>query len=241
MGDETRRSIVTLLNERSQTVGELADRLPVSRPAVSQHVKHLRDAGLVVVAKRGTRSVVHLDPAGVGTLREYLDRLWTGALEAMQSLDLGSSATMKIERSVVVPGNPDVAFDLFTSGIERWWPLKQGISYGGARTVSIHLEPHVGGRFFERFDDGDELEVGRVLDCTPPDRVVFTWTAPGWPAQTEVEVRFMATGDDTRVALEHRLFERLGPDGESFRDRFAGGWPTVLECFAAAARGDRPQ
>ncbi len=90
MGDGTRRAIITLLNERPHTVGELADRLPVSRPAVSQHVKLLRDAGLVLVAKVGTRSVVYLDPVGVGTLRDHLERLWSVALDGLSSLDLAT-------------------------------------------------------------------------------------------------------------------------------------------------------
>lgn len=85
-GDSTRRSIVQLLHERPHTVGELADRLPVSRPAVSQHVKVLREAGLVQVSTEGTRHIVSLDPAGLEALRNYLDQLWRASLSGFARL-----------------------------------------------------------------------------------------------------------------------------------------------------------
>ena len=70
-----------------------------------------------------------------------------------------------------------------------------------------------GGRFFERFVDGDELQVGTVMSCSPPDRIVFTWRSPQWRGDTEVDVRFMADNTGTSVLVEHRGWERLGPDG----------------------------
>lgn len=142
---------------------------------------------------------------------------------------------MKVEQSIDVERDPQDSFDLFTSRIADWWPLAAGFAYGGERAASIHLEPQVGGRFFERLVDGDELQVGTVTACDPPRRIVFTWTAPDWPAATEVEVRFDATDTGTRVSLEHRCFERLGLAGQPARDGFAGGWPGVLACYAAAA------
>jgi DNA-binding transcriptional ArsR family regulator len=63
-------------------VGELANQLPVSRPAVSQHLKVLKDAGLVADQRAGSRRIYRVDPAGVEALRAYLDRFWTGALRA---------------------------------------------------------------------------------------------------------------------------------------------------------------
>jgi DNA-binding transcriptional ArsR family regulator len=75
LGDATRRAIFTLLAERPRSVAELAGRLPVSRPAVSQHLRALSDAGLVRAHADGTRRVYRLDPAGVAALRAYVDRL----------------------------------------------------------------------------------------------------------------------------------------------------------------------
>lgn len=80
LGDPTRRRIFELIGERPRPVVELARELPVSRPAVSQHLRALRDAGLVKVRVEGTRHVYALDPAGVGALRAWVDRFWDAAL-----------------------------------------------------------------------------------------------------------------------------------------------------------------
>jgi DNA-binding transcriptional ArsR family regulator len=84
LGDPTRRLIVETLAEGALSVGELAARLPVSRPAVSQHLRALKQAGLVIDRAVGTRRIYQLDPAGVADLRAYLDRIWADALTAFQ-------------------------------------------------------------------------------------------------------------------------------------------------------------
>jgi DNA-binding transcriptional ArsR family regulator len=82
LGDPTRRAIVERLAERPRAVGDLAGELPVSRPAVSQHLKVLKDAGLVVDRPAGSRRIYQLDPDGVDALRVQLDRFWNNALAA---------------------------------------------------------------------------------------------------------------------------------------------------------------
>ena len=82
LGDPTRRAIFERLSERPRAVGELARELPVSRPAVSQHLRVLKDAGLVVDRPAGARRIYQLDPEGVGDLRAYLDQFWNRALAA---------------------------------------------------------------------------------------------------------------------------------------------------------------
>ncbi len=84
LGDPTRRAIFELLARRPCSVGELARQLPVSRPAVSQHLRVLKDGGLVVSRAEGTRRVYQLNPDGVSALRAYLDRVWDEALTAFQ-------------------------------------------------------------------------------------------------------------------------------------------------------------
>jgi DNA-binding transcriptional ArsR family regulator len=84
LGDPTRQAIVELLAEEPRPVGELARALPVSRPAVSQHLKVLKDAGLVVDHAAGTRRVYRIDPAGIAALRASLDRFWESALHRFQ-------------------------------------------------------------------------------------------------------------------------------------------------------------
>ena len=80
LGDRTRRAIVECLAERPRAVGELADELPISRPAVSQHLKVLKEAGLVTERADGTRRIYRLDPTAVAALRDQLDTLWRRAL-----------------------------------------------------------------------------------------------------------------------------------------------------------------
>lgn len=84
LADPTRREIFERLSRRSLSVGELADLLPVSRPAVSQHLKVLKEAGLVDVRSEGTRNVYAVDPRGVEAMRAYLDRFWSNALTAFK-------------------------------------------------------------------------------------------------------------------------------------------------------------
>ena len=86
VGDKTRRSIVLLLAERPHAVVELADQLPVTRPAVSQHLKVLKDAGLVDEEPVGTRRVYRLNEAGLLALRDQLDTFWNRALHAFQDV-----------------------------------------------------------------------------------------------------------------------------------------------------------
>lgn len=85
LGDPTRRSILERLADHPSAVGELATVLPVSRPAVSQHLKVLKDAGLVVAEPMGTRRIYRVDPAGIDALRAYLDRFWGRALLAFKA------------------------------------------------------------------------------------------------------------------------------------------------------------
>ena len=85
LADPTRRAIFERLAERPRAVGELAAELPVSRPAVSQHLKVLKGAGLVADRAVGTRRIYQLDPDGVGALRGYLDRFWNQALAAFKT------------------------------------------------------------------------------------------------------------------------------------------------------------
>jgi DNA-binding transcriptional ArsR family regulator len=85
LGDPTRRVIFERLVDRPRAVGELASELPVSRPAVSQHLKVLKDAGLVIDHPAGRRRVYQLDPSGIGSLRADLDRFWKSALAAYKT------------------------------------------------------------------------------------------------------------------------------------------------------------
>jgi DNA-binding transcriptional ArsR family regulator len=86
LGDRTRRAIFERLAERPCAVGELAVALPVSRPAVSQHLKVLKNAGLVIDQAAGNRRIYRLNPDGLAELRADLDRFWLSALTAYKAL-----------------------------------------------------------------------------------------------------------------------------------------------------------
>ncbi len=85
LADPTRRRIFERLRHGAKPVGEIAQGLPVSRPAVSQHLKVLKEAGLVDERSEGTRHVYHIDPKGLGAVRRWLDGFWDDALEAFKA------------------------------------------------------------------------------------------------------------------------------------------------------------
>ena len=148
---------------------------------------------------------------------------------------------MNVRRTIEVALDRDEAFALFTAGIGEWWPLRQGFSYGADRCDSIHLEATLGGRFFERFVDGDEFQVGTVTVCDAPHRIVFTWAPPSWPGATEVEVRFTTRGaglDDCRSRAPRVRRPRRRRTGRRATG-FANGWPSVSRRLRTTCRTGR--
>jgi uncharacterized protein YndB with AHSA1/START domain len=147
-----------------------------------------------------------------------------------------------VRKSVLVQATPARAFEVFTAGIDRWWPKSKGI--GGTPIRESIIEPFVGGRWYTMFEDGRQAVVGHVLIWQPGQRLLVTWEISAeWkpdprPAfSSEVELRFLPDVPGcTRVELEHRNFERMGPAaGETMRNSVDGGWPTMLELFANAS------
>ena len=138
-------------------------------------------------------------------------------------------------RSVTVECTPEHAFRVFTERLGDWWPLGKYSVYG-EEAASAAFEPGVGGRIVERSRAGEESSWGEILAWEPPTHVAFTWH-PGHAADepsTEVELRFVAVGDATRVELEHRGWEVLAKPEET-RSSYDQGWPAVLDRYAAAA------
>lgn len=121
----------------------------------------------------------------------------------------------RITVSVAVP--PDVAFDIFTNDIDRWWKRGPAYRHAGRREGIIRLEAGVGGRIFESIEwDGAErvFEVGRVQVWEPPSRLVFTWRNSTFTANqsTEVEVVFVPGAKGTLVTVTHRGWSTLPAD-----------------------------
>jgi uncharacterized protein YndB with AHSA1/START domain len=146
-----------------------------------------------------------------------------------------------VRKSVVVQAPRERAFEVFTTGMGRWWPKTHHI--GAAEMQTQVIEPRRGGRWFERGVDGTECEIGRVLVWDPPEVLVLAWQlTPDWKFDptlvTEVEVRFVPeTRSTTRVELEHRHLERLGDRADALRQQIdsPNGWGALLDLYARAA------
>lgn len=136
---------------------------------------------------------------------------------------------------------PEQAFELFTEGMGRWWPLHShsiaaDSHEGRLQATGLIFEPHRGGRIYEVMSNGTEGDWGTVLAWEPPKRVVFSWK-PSLADRpfTEVEVRFTGSEVGTEVELEHRGWEKLGDEGARLREGYDSGWPTILEILSGFA------
>ena len=157
-----------------------------------------------------------------------------GTMEARETQELAVRKTVTARCSV------EHAFRTFTSGIGTWWPLDSH-SVGVGRAQEVVLEAGVGGRIYERWDDGTDCEWGRVTVWEPPVRVAFSWKPNREAvAPTKVDIRFSADGDVTLVELEHRGWERLGERACEVHASYAsaGGWTLVVDRYAEAANTD---
>ena len=127
------------------------------------------------------------------------------------------------------------AFEVWTADIDRWWPADHTVT--GTDDLRVVLEPRPGGRIFERTPAGIEHDWGEVTIWEPPSRFGYLWHLNRDRSDaTEVEIRFVPAGSTaTRVEIEHRGWEHLGADGETWRDRNRGGWATLLPKFVTAA------
>jgi hypothetical protein len=127
------------------------------------------------------------------------------------------------------------AFAVWTGQIGRWWPADHTVS--GEDGLTVVLEQRLGGRIFERTPAGAEFDWGEVTVWEPPTRFGYSWHLRRDRADaTEVEITFVDQGDSTtRVEIEHRRWERLGAEAQTWRDANLGGWSTLIPHFVAAA------
>lgn len=147
-----------------------------------------------------------------------------------------------VRKVVSVQAPPPVAWQVFTEKMGTWWPL-ENYKIGKAKAVDAVIEPRIGGRWYERGDDGSTCDWGSVLSWEPHSRLVLSWDIsadwqPDPTLKTELEVRFIAEGEDgTRVELEHRHLDRYGARRDEMRRIFdtEGAWGGLLALFARAA------
>lgn len=159
--------------------------------------------------------------------------------EQMQRTNTDPNSVHKV---VSVQAPLAVAWRVFTERMGAWWPLAH-YKIGRSDAVDAIIEPHVGGRWYERGVDGSTCDWGRVLLWEPPSRLILSWDIDAnWQYDpelgTEIEVRFAPDGaSGTRVELEHRRLDRYGARRDEMRRIFdtEGDWGRLLAMFARAA------
>ena len=143
-----------------------------------------------------------------------------------------------VRRTVRTKAPPARAFAIFTGQMGRWWP--RGDTVAAQPHADIVIEPHAGGRWFERDDAGVETPWGHVLVWEPPVRLILAWQLDGEhrfdpDLITEVEISFHSVEGGTEVRLEHRNLERFRKRPADWAAAVAGGWTQKVVEFAAYA------
>lgn len=148
-----------------------------------------------------------------------------------------------VRKSIRVIAPVARAFEVFTSGLTRWWPHDHGV--GKKPIAKVLMEPRLGGRWLEIAEDGTETPVATIILWEPPHRFVMLWQVnaqwkPDMAMKSEVDVRFTADGPHaTLVELVHHKFETMGAEaGASMRNDVDRGWPGLLERYAKEAGQD---
>ena len=243
LGDTNRREILRLLSDGDKPVREIADAMSISRPAVSRHLRLLKDAGMVAEEARGTRR--NLPPPSAGSAgRPGLPGAGLGrrgdavSLVRREHRRRGKKMSSSLKMSFEVACSAEHAFRTWTAEIGTWWPSDHTVT--GEADLRIVIQGRVGGRIYERTADGVEHDWGEVTVWGPPRN----WAICGTCAKT-ARMLLRSTSalspwapTRTRVQIEHSGWERLGAVGEERRAKNLVGWETLLPHFrAAVARG----
>jgi YD repeat-containing protein len=215
LADPTRRAVLDRLRKGPLPVGKIAEPLPVTRPAVSQHLKVLLDAGLVTVEGQGTRNLYALAPGGAGPLVA-----WLGELVERRAAPEGG-----IRREITVPLSQPQAWAMLTDGLTTWWPVGQvsvSARESGALPMLVELQAIPGGQCLETTFDGTQHIWAEVAAVAEGTRLEMDWHL-ATPGRVVWEVTRDAEG--ARISVTHS-------DAAS-----AEMWDLVfLERFGAAAR-----
>jgi uncharacterized protein YndB with AHSA1/START domain len=153
---------------------------------------------------------------------------------------------LAVKKEITVTASQQRAFDVFTAHMTEWWMLESH-RIGAVVPEAVVMEPHEGGRWFERAPDGTECDWGRVLDWEPPSRVRLAWHLDAdWqydpdPARaTRIEVQFTPEGDSsTRVVVVHSGLEIHGDRAREVYEAIdsPNGWSGLLAGYAEAVTG----
>ena len=144
-----------------------------------------------------------------------------------------------IRKTIEVAAPIERAFDVFASRMGDWWHKEHSIARGTTQ-ADVVIEPHAGGRWYEKGADGSEHQWGRVIAFERPRRLVLAWQLtrefeydPGF--ETTVEVTFEEHDGGTIVRFEHRDLERMGANAVETLESMDGGWGFLLDLYKAAA------
>ncbi|HYF47841.1 MAG TPA: SRPBCC domain-containing protein [Planctomycetota bacterium] len=149
--------------------------------------------------------------------------------------------------TIFVRVDPLVAFKVFTEQTDAWWRHGPKYRFGGANRGVLRFECGRSGRIFEKFEDGSEFEVGKVVVWDPGVRLLFVWRIPNFaPGEsTEVEILFNATKGGTNIVVEHRGWNSLRDDhparhglaGEALNTSIAFWWAELLKSLRGSVGG----
>lgn len=229
-----RRQILALVRDQDRSAGAIADEFHISRPAVSQHLSVLKQAGLIVERREGTKRLYRANPRALVALRAFVEDLWAERLEGLRreaeaEAHAPSDERISVEREVIIHAPP--------SAVWRWITEPKKATRWMGKTARI--DPSVGGRYRvevlpERFASGE------ILELDAPRRFVHTW---GWeldasqvpPGSTIVSYDLFERGEGTRLRLCHRDLPSVDTAGSHAR-----GWAHYVPRLAVSASGGDP-
>jgi len=236
LSDPRRRAIFEALRTGPLSVADIAKSQPVSRPAVSQHLKVLVTAGLVTAQPRGTRHFYQIRPEGLTSLRSYIDSFWGGTLDAFKAHIIETEKEIPMQppvvKTIIVPCPPERAFAVFTDEIALWWPLDKNscAAMVGETSQALEVTTSKGGEIWETDHEGTRILWGSFTEFDPPHRLCMAWHINRPPEDaTQVSVVFKANGTGTQVTLTHSGWEVFGKDAAKMREGYNGGWVHVFE------------
>ncbi|MEM7442274.1 MAG: metalloregulator ArsR/SmtB family transcription factor [Pseudomonadota bacterium] len=239
LSDPTRRTILDLLHRQPRLTGELADAFDLSRFAVMKHLNVLENAGLVVVRREGRKRWNHLNAAPLRAIyerwvRAYQDRWATTLFQLKQFAELEEGTDMTeanaskfrevhIEQAHDIAAPVEIVFDALVNKVSQWWrpPFVHR-----PETKQLTLEPHLGGRLYEDWGDGDGMVLGFVTTLKRPEELRVTGSI-GMRGPVSGEVRFELAEEHggTRINLSHQA---LGVTDEENEANYRGGWEELI-------------
>ncbi|HVB14885.1 MAG TPA: SRPBCC domain-containing protein [Candidatus Dormibacteraeota bacterium] len=247
--DPGRREVLDQLVEGPRSAAQLATELAAPEPVLAEWLATLAGAGLVGEDRSSLPTRYHVNGKGVEELRDYLERIAnlpsaeiSGVpVERHSPATAQSETRFLVHRELPLHCSQAEAFQRFTAGMGDWWPL--GLHhFGRAPAVTVVMEPHAGGRWYERGDDGSEFPWGETLVFEPSRRVVLSWrVGSDWhydpSVRTEIEIIFVADSPSAcRLRLEHRCVDQIGDDAVRLLATFDGqdGWTELLRRYSEA-------